>query len=83
MANNQGITVVLNLFFSTVVNAARGIASTVSTNIYNFVYNFQTAVRPQITKLFAVGDFDKMNKLICNSAKYSSYLLIIIGLPVL
>lgn len=82
MANNQGITVVLNLFFSTVVNAARGIAATVSTNIYNFVYNFQTAVRPQITKLFAVGDFEKMNKLICNSAKYSSYLLIIIGLPV-
>lgn len=82
MANNQGITIVLNLFFSTIVNAARGIAATVSTNIYNFVYNFQTAVRPQITKLFAVGEFVEMNKLICNSAKYSSYLLIIIGLPV-
>ncbi len=82
MANNQGITIVLNLFFTTIVNAARGIASTVSTNIYNFVYNFQTAVRPQITKLFAVGDFVGMNKLICNSAKYSAYLLIIIGLPV-
>lgn len=82
MANNQGITVILNLFFSTVVNAARGIAATVSTNIYNFVYNFQTAVRPQITKLFAIGDFVQMNKLICNSAKYSAYLLIIIGLPV-
>ncbi len=82
MANTQGITVILNLFFSTVVNAARGIAATVNTNIYNFVYNFQTAVRPQITKLFAVGDFESMNRLICNSAKYSSYLLIIIGLPV-
>lgn len=82
MANNQGITVILNLFFSTIVNAARGIAATVSTNIYNFVFNFQTAVRPQITKLFAVGEFKEMNKLICNSAKYSSYLLIIIGLPV-
>lgn len=82
MANSQGITILLNIFFSTVVNAARGIASTVSQQVSGFVMNFQTAARPQIVKLYAVGDYAQMNNLICNTAKYSSYLLVLVGLPV-
>lgn len=82
ISNSQGITVILNMFFSTTVNAARGIASTVSGNVYGFVSNFLTAVQPQIMKSYAAGNFERMNHLVHNGAKYSSYLLIIIGLPV-
>lgn len=82
MANNQGVTILLNLFFSSVVNAARGIAATVSTHVNNFVSNFQMAVNPQTIKYYAVGDYENMNRLIINNAKYSSYLLILVGLPV-
>lgn len=82
MANNQGVTILLNMFFSNVVNAARGIANTVSDYVNNFVNNFQTAVRPQTMKYYAVSDYDSMNRLICNNAKYSSYLLMLIGIPV-
>lgn len=82
MANSQGLTILLNMFFSTVVNAARGIASTVSSQVNGFITNFQIAVNPQTVKLYAVGDYDRMNRLIFNNAKYSSYLLILIGLPV-
>lgn len=82
MANNQGITILLNMFFSTVVNAARGIATTVSNQVSGFVMNFQIAAGPQIYKLYAKGEYVQMNRLVCNTAKYSSYLLILIGLPV-
>lgn len=82
MANGQGITIMLNIFFSTVVNAARGIATTVSNHVSGFVMNFQTAARPQIMKYYATGDFEQMNHLVCNVAKYSSYLFILFGLPV-
>ena len=82
MANNQGITILLNMFFSTVVNAARGIATTVSSQVSGFVMNFQVAAGPQIYKLYAKGEYQQMNRLVCNTAKYSSYLLILIGLPV-
>lgn len=82
MANNQGITILLNMFFSTVVNAARGIAGTVSSQVSGFVMNFQTAANPQIMKYYATGDYEQMNRLVRNTAKYSSYLLILIGLPV-
>lgn len=82
MANSQGITVLLNIFFSTIVNAARGIATTVSNQVSGFVMNFQTAATPQIMKYYATGEYEQMNKLVSNTAKYSSYLLILIGLPV-
>ena len=82
MANSQGVTVLLNMFFSTVVNAARGIATTVSTHVNSFVTNFQMAVNPQTMKYFALGDYESMNHLILNNARYSSYLLMLIGLPV-
>lgn len=82
MANSQGITILLNLFFSMVVNAARGIATTVSSQVSGFVMNFQMASSPQIYKLYAKGEYAQMNRLVCNTAKYSSYLLILIGLPV-
>lgn len=82
IANSQGITILLNLFFSTVVNAARGIATTVSNQVSGFVMNFQTAANPQIMKYYATGEYEQMNRLVVNTAKYSSYLLILIGLPV-
>lgn len=82
MANNQGITVLLNMFFSTVVNAARGIAGTVSSQVSGFVMNFQIAANPQIMKYYATGEYGQLNRLVSNTAKYSSYLVIIIGLPV-
>lgn len=82
ICNGQGITIVLNMFFSTIVNAARGIAASVSGYVYGFVSNFLTAVKPQIMKYYAVGNYEKMNDLIRNSAKYSSFLMLFIGLPV-
>lgn len=82
MANSQGINVLLNLFYSTVVNAARGIAFTVSGVINQFVSNFQTAITPQVLKYYAQGNILEMNRLVKNNAQYSSYLVFLFGLPV-
>ena len=79
--NNQGINVLLNLFYGTAINAARGITNTVSNMIVQFINGFQTAVRPQITKYYAQGNIDEMNKLIINDSKFSSYLVLLIGIP--
>lgn len=78
--NNQGITILLNTF-GTAVNAARGLTSSVSSVVYKFVDNFQTAAKPQIVKLCAVGDYDGMNHLIIKVSKFSSYLMGLIGIP--
>lgn len=80
---DQGINILLNIFFSPVVNAARAIAFQVNTAILSFTSNFQIAVNPQIVKSYATGDRQYMMSLIFQSSKYSFFLLFLIALPVL
>lgn len=79
--NNQGITILLNSFFGTVVNAARGVAGSLSNIVGQFVFNFQTAMRPQIIKTYANGEIKEMEKMILYCSRYSSYLCMIFGIP--
>lgn len=77
----QGVNLLLNMFFGTIVNAARGIAFQVNGIIIQFVNNFQTAVNPQIVKLYASGQKDKMINLVIENSKIASYLLLLIAIP--
>ena len=54
--NQQGTTVLLNIFFNTTVNAARGLAGTVLSVIEQFVMGFITASVPQLTKYYGAGE---------------------------
>ncbi len=78
----QGLNLLLNMFFGAAVNAARGIAVQVQTKVYSFCTNFVMAVRPQITKSYATGDFKSLHSLILASSKFSYYLLFLLSLPI-
>lgn len=82
-AKDYGVNIVVNLFSGPAVNAARGIAYQVTMAINGFVSNFQTAMRPQITKRFAAGEIDSMMTLVKNGSRYSFYLLSFIAVPLL
>ena len=81
--NNQGINILLNIFFGPVVNAARAIAYRVNDAVNQFVMNFLTAVRPQITKYYAAEEKEKMMKLVFQSSKFSYFLLFLLSMPIL
>ncbi len=80
---DQGVNVLLNMFFGPVINAARGIAYQVSSAVNQFVANFQMAMNPQIIKSYAVNDLKYMHQLIFRGAKYSFFLLFTLSLPIL
>lgn len=80
--NNQGVNIVINLFFGVAVNAARGIANTVNGYVIQFAGNFMTAINPQITKSFAAGDYDECHKLIYRGTKFSYFLMLFLALPI-
>lgn len=80
---DQGGNIILNLFFGTSVNAARGIAMQVNGAINSFVQNFMTALNPQITKNYANGNFDYMFTLMFKGARLSYYILFILSLPII
>ena len=79
----QGLNIILNLFFSPVVNAARGIAVLVQNAVVNFTTNFQTAINPQLIKLTAQQNFTDAQRLLIASSKYSFFLLCILGIPLI
>lgn len=83
MAKSQGSNILLNTFFGPVVNAARGIAFQVEGVVIGFILNFQQAINPQITKLYAAGKKNQMIDLIFNGSKYSFFLITIIFIPLL
>lgn len=83
VAKGQGVSIILNIFFGTVVNAAQGVANQVSAAVNMFVGNFQMASNPQIIKSYAADDKTYMTNLVIRTSKFSFYLLFILTLPIL
>ena len=73
--NSQGVLLLLNMFFSPAVVAARAISIQVNMAANQFVNNFRTAVNPQIVKRLAAGDTQGSHSLLLTSTKYSYYLI--------
>lgn len=82
LLNTEGVNMLMNVFFGVVVNAARGVAVQVQNAILQFVNNFTTAINPQITILYAEGNYERLFSLICKGAKYSYFLLLLFTIPV-
>ena len=72
----------MNLFFGVVLNAARGVATTVDNVVQSFVRNFMVALNPQITKSYASGDYEYMHRLIFMGSKYSYFLMLFFFVPI-
>ncbi len=83
MMRDQGVNILLNVFFGPVVNAARGTAMKVSSAVQGFVSNFSTAINPQITKNYAQDRIDKMEELAYRGSRFSFLILFVIALPLM
>ncbi|WP_336616254.1 lipopolysaccharide biosynthesis protein [Bacteroides acidifaciens] len=80
---SQGSNLLLNWAGGPVVNAAYGIANTVSSIVSTFVANFTQAFTPQITKRYAAQEYDSLMQLLIYGSKYSYFLMFIIALPIM
>ena len=79
----QGSNILLNIFFGPAVNAARGIAHQVDGAVERFVSNFMVASNPQIIKTYAAGEYHETLKLLCRCSKFSFYLVLLLGIPLI
>lgn len=82
VAKEQGINILINIFFGTIVNAAKGITTQVTGAVQGFISNFQLAMNPQITKYFAQGDYTNLFNLVQRGAKFSVFLYFFLALPI-
>ncbi len=85
MANlfkTQGVSMVINIFFGTLINAAQGVAIQVSNAIEQFSYNFMKALNPQIIKSYAVKDVDNVLYLSSTGTRFSFYFFTLLSVPI-
>jgi len=81
IVRSQGVAVILNRFFGTVVNSAYGIAHQVYASVVFVAQSVVNAMSPQIVKAEAGGDRLRMLRLAELSSKYAFLLLAIITIP--
>lgn len=80
---DQVSNIILNLFYGTSLNAARGIGIQVSTIVKTFSNNLSMALKPQITKQYASGNIEESIKLVYAGSRYTFFLLTLISIPVI
>lgn len=78
----QGINLVMNLFFGPVVNAARGVAGQVNGGLQGFVANLTIPVRPQVIQSYAQGNLKRTLSLTYSISKLSCGFLYLMALPI-
>lgn len=81
MTANQGISMILNVFFGVAINATIGITNQVGNAVNQFVSNFQTAFNPQIIKVYAKKEIDRLIIMISDCSKMSFSLMLLIVVP--
>lgn len=83
MARGQGVAMLLNIFFGPVMNAAAGIANTVTSTVTGFSNNIRLAVRPQLIKNYAAGDIRTMEKLMSEGTILGFILQTVLSVPLI
>ena len=79
---NQGLNILINVFFGVTLNAARSVAFQVESAIMQFSGNFLAAVNPQIVKSYAEKNYNRYFDLICQSGKFAFFLLYFVTFPI-
>ncbi len=79
----QGLTVIMNMFFSPVVIAAQAIGHQISSALAQFKNNFTTAVNPQVIKLYSIEQYNASKKLTLETSIYIYDLMLLLCLPII
>ena len=82
MIREQGLNLLLNVFFGPIVNAARAIAYQVSSALQSLVQNLSIAATPQMVQAYALGNESRSIKLMLTMSKFSFFFLYVIAVPV-
>lgn len=81
LGKTQGVAIILNVFFGTIVNSAYGIANQVSGQLNFFSSTMLRALNPQIMKSEGADDRQRMVRLSLLASKFGFLLLAIFAVP--
>ena len=79
----QGGALIINMFFTTAMNAGLAVANSVNTILMTFANNAQKPISPQIVKSYAVGDMQRSTNLVCLASKTTYLSMFFVSIPFL
>ncbi|MBR2089530.1 MAG: hypothetical protein IJ905_04020 [Fibrobacter sp.] len=79
----NGINIVMNMFFGPAINGAKALATQLDRVISQFGTNIDTAIKPQITKMYARNEIQQMFALAMKSTKFIYFVMLIVAMPLL
>lgn len=80
---NQIITIIINIFFGPIANAARAVSMQISNAVTSFSSSFIVSVRPPMIKYYAEEKYDELNNIFNFSNKFLFYGMLVICLPII
>lgn len=80
---DEGVAVILNMFFGTAINAAYGVANQVNALVLSFAANLTTVFAPTIIQAKGAGEEDRMRFMGVFSSKLSYVLSSMVALPII
>ena len=83
VSRNQGVQVILNIFFGVVINAAYGITMQVNSALSILSQGIIGSINPQIIKSAGAKDYNRMLFLMRTMAKFALFSVSIISVPIL
>lgn len=83
MARGQGVTMLINMFFGPVMNAASGIGNSITAAVSGFSSNIIVAIRPQLIKSYAKGDYMYVWQLLCFGIRVCFLLMTCLMIPLI
>lgn len=80
---NQGVAIILNIFWGVAVNAANAVANQVNSTLQFFSTSVTTSLRPQLVRSAGEGDYQRMMTLMTAASKYPLLLIILAASPII
>lgn len=81
IAKTQGSALIINMFFSTAMNAGLAVANSVSSMLQLFANNAQKSISPQIVKSYASGNNSRSVYLVCLASRVTYLLMFAVSIP--
>lgn len=81
IAKTQGSALIINMFFSTAMNAGLAVANAVSSMLQLFANNAQKSISPQIVKNYASGNNNRSVYLVCLASRVTYLLMFAVSIP--
>lgn len=81
VGKSQGAALVVNMFFSTIMNTALGLANSVNGILLTFANNVTKSISPQIVKSFSAGNHERSEELVVLSSRITFFLMLLVSSP--